>query len=216
MEMIDDAIIGLDYYYPHTQSPLCLHGTLAAGYLYFKKNAEKTRVTVVTKNQQYIEIEKINNDIFLIVSQQACPEVKISPAFIQKLLDLDKIDAIVQINIASVGSPKLLVEVDSKTVLDNLSPDLDMIYKWGTENNVRGCYVYFKADNLNIHGRNFNHLESKFEDSATGVAAGALSSLFKSDLRIHQGHNLGNPCLVSTRYSQGKIFIGGNVSEFDV
>ena len=36
VEQIDSADIFVDFYYPHRQSPLCLHGAFAVACLYFK------------------------------------------------------------------------------------------------------------------------------------------------------------------------------------
>ena len=61
--------------------------------------------------------------------------------------------------IASVGSPKLLLEVADSTTLRALRPNLELIADWGRLHGVNGCYVYCKLADGHYEGRNFNHLD---------------------------------------------------------
>lgn len=64
----------------------------------------------------------------------------------------------------------------------------------------------------NYQGRNFNHLNPVLEDSATGVAAGALTAHLKKDIDLFQGEHLNNPCVIHTKYLGNSILIGGSVT----
>jgi predicted PhzF superfamily epimerase YddE/YHI9 len=74
---------------------------------------------------------------------------------------------------------------------------------------VSGCYAWCRIGEGEYEGRNFNHLDPALEDSATGVAAGALSVWLGRGLTVHQGGALGNPCRIVTRIENETVFIGG-------
>jgi predicted PhzF superfamily epimerase YddE/YHI9 len=60
-----------------------------------------------------------------------------------------------------------------------------------------------------FEGRNVNHLDPAKEDSATGVAAGALSVHLNQGLSLYQGAALGRPCVMRTRLDGGQVLLGG-------
>uniref|UniRef100_UPI0026082BFD PhzF family phenazine biosynthesis protein n=1 Tax=Janthinobacterium sp. TaxID=1871054 RepID=UPI0026082BFD len=113
--------------------------------------------------------------------------------------------------IVSVGSPKLLLEVADRTTLRALRPNLELIADWGGLHKVSGCYVYCRIGDNQYEGRNFNHLDPALEDSATGVAAGALALHLQQSLSLSQGHVTQQPCLIQAQYKPGEIWVGGMV-----
>ena len=113
--------------------------------------------------------------------------------------------------VASIGSPKLLLEVADRTTLRALRPNLELIADWSALHQVSGCYAYCRTGNNTYEGRNFNHLDPAQEDSATGVAAGALAWHLQRSLSLHQGHVTQQPCLIEVQYSPGEIRVGGMV-----
>jgi len=113
--------------------------------------------------------------------------------------------------VASIGSPKLLAEVADTDVLYGLAPDLARIAAWGKDVGVNGIYAWCRRDDGTFEGRNFNHLDPALEDSATGVAAGALTVLLGRGIVLRQGHTTGADCLIRTRVDDGAICVGGVV-----
>lgn len=113
--------------------------------------------------------------------------------------------------LASVGSPKLLLEVDSVETLYALAPDLALIHVWGKEAGVNGCYAWCRTGDGEVEGRNFNHLEPQLEDSATGVAAGALALALGQGLMLRQGRATGRLCLIRTALEGEAVLVGGLV-----
>jgi predicted PhzF superfamily epimerase YddE/YHI9 len=113
--------------------------------------------------------------------------------------------------VASVGSPKLLVQVRDVETLHALAPDLAAIAGWGKANGVNGIYAWCErldaADSY--EGRNFNHLDPQLEDSATGVAAGALTVALGRGLALRQGRATGRDCLIRTRVENDTVLVGG-------
>jgi predicted PhzF superfamily epimerase YddE/YHI9 len=64
-------------------------------------------------------------------------------------------------------------------------------------------YVWCRRPDGAYEGRNFNHLDPALEDSATGVAAGALALALGGgsaiDLDLRQGRMSGRDCLIRVR-----------------
>jgi predicted PhzF superfamily epimerase YddE/YHI9 len=75
---------------------------------------------------------------------------------------------------------------------------------------VNGLYVYCRPDAGTVEGRNFNHLAPSLEDSATGVAAGALAVALGRDVTVRQGRATGRDCLIRARLGNGAILVGGS------
>ena len=110
---------------------------------------------------------------------------------------------------ASVGSPKLLVEVADPAALTALAPDLPAIVDWSRATGVNGLYAWCRRADGACEGRNFNHLDPALEDSATGVAAGALSRALGENLVLYQGRATGRDCLIRTRLDGDTLLVGG-------
>lgn len=212
-EKIGDNTIILDYYYPHARSPLCLHGTLAAGYVLFSEYPEKSQITVTTSmHKQKISIIKADENISLLIEQQIIPvDPIISDTLLASLLNINIAQVVSVPGVFSVGSPKLLIEVGSPEVLNSIIPNLELINKWSKENLVSGCYVYCKLNDNSYAGRNFNHLDPILEDPATGVAAGALTAYLQHGIHLYQGSLTNNPCVIHTEILNNLISIGGSV-----
>ncbi|MGF6273806.1 putative PhzF superfamily epimerase YddE/YHI9 [Massilia sp. UYP11] len=182
----DDGMAAIvDFYYPHTRSPLCLHATLAAAARLFARPGANPPLTVTTAmHGQALALSREAEHLFVRLAPQ----------------------------VASVGSPKLLVRVRDPATLHALAPNLEAIVQWGTENGVNGLYAYAgDADAKVFEGRNFNHLDPRLEDSATGVAAGALTVLLGHALTVRQGRATGHDCLIRTRTEAGAVLVGGLV-----
>ena len=200
----------LDYYYPHTRSPLCLHATLAASAVYFERYHEAKRLQFITSmHRQALEVERDDEAIFVHVTAQPCPASISDAAEIAALLRVKQTDLIGIRGPASIGSAKLLVEVGSESALNALCPDLAGIADWGRRHRISGMYVYCRVRDGVYAGRNFNHLVPSLEDAATGVAAGALALTLERSITLLQGDALSRPCTLFARYMGGHVKIGG-------
>ncbi|MEQ5841897.1 PhzF family phenazine biosynthesis protein [Paraburkholderia acidicola] len=202
--------IVLDYYYPHTRSPLCLHATLAASALLFERNPDSARIQFVTSmHRQILEVERTHDDILIGLKPQRCPALNIDLAETAQLLRAKPVELTGIPRLASVGSAKLLVEVADQSTLQALRPDLAAIARWSRTHGVSGLYAYCRLADDIYAGRNFNHLEPHLEDVATGVAAGALAVLLERSITLLQGDALGQPCTLTARYLDGAVQVGG-------
>jgi PhzF family phenazine biosynthesis protein len=193
----------LDYYYPHARSPLCLHATLAAAYVLLPVvPALSDTLTVHTAMRaQPLLLSRDADDFY--VQLEAHPVPQPPPPDLRALLGLDA--ALAPPRAASVGSPKLLVEVATSATLHALHPDLAAIAAWSHAHAINGIYAWCRHPDGTFEGRNFNHLDPALEDRATGVAAGALTALLGHGLTLLQGHG----CLLRTRFAGEAILVGG-------
>jgi PhzF family phenazine biosynthesis protein len=197
----------LDYYYPHMRSPLCLHATLAAARVLFARQAADVPISVKTAmHGQRLVLTSEGDDVFVGLKRQAVEAVTPSLELAALLLGTPVPLLASMPVVASVGSPKLLVEVTDSAVLNALRPDLARILAWSKETRVNGVFAYCRLSEGVYMGRNFNHLDPAMEDSATGVAAGALTQLLGSGISLYQG---AGRCLIRTRVEGDAILIGG-------
>ncbi|WP_342119516.1 PhzF family phenazine biosynthesis protein [Pseudoduganella sp. OTU4001] len=208
----DGAAWTLDYFYPHMRSPLCLHATLAAARVLLAEAAGPLTARTAMRGQE-LALTRSGDGAFVALSRQDAPVV--TPAAGDADLDglakrlLGALTLASAPAVASVGSPKLLVEVTDSAALHALQPDLAAIARWGKAAGVSGIYAWCRRPDGSFEGRNFNHLDPALEDSATGVAAGALTVHLGRSLDLYQGAHLGQPCLLRTQLDGNRILIGG-------
>ncbi len=202
----ESAAFTLDFYYPHARSPLCLHATLAAARVLLDTAPGPLAVHTALHGQRLV-LRRRGDDVFIELAPQPAPTPALTAELVARLVP--GIDIVSTPGIASVGSPKLLLEVRDAAALRGLRPDLAAIAAWGKEAGVNGCYAWCRRAAGSLEGRNFNHLDPALEDSATGVAAGALTVLLGQALTLYQGANVGRPCLLRTSFDDGRVLLGG-------
>jgi len=202
----------LDFVYPHMRSPLCLHATLAAAQVLFARHGDAAPLTVETAmHGQRLTLSRNGETVFVRLVRQPAPQAALDDALAARLLAAPGLRLASAPRIASVGSPKLLLEVADGATLHGLRPDLALIQDWGKENGVSGCYAWCRLGDGEVEGRNFNHLDPLLEDSATGVAAGALTVLLGHGLLLRQGRASGNACVIHTQREGDAVLVGGLV-----
>lgn len=198
----------LDYFYPHARSPLCLHATLAAARVLLADSPGPLTVRTAMRGQELV-LTRSGATAFASLAPQPAPAVALATGLAERLLAAPGLVRASPPAIASAGSPKLLVEVADSATLHALKPDLAAIADWGKANGVSGIYAWCRRPDGAFEGRNFNHLDPALEDSATGVAAGALTVHLGHSLELYQGANVGQPCLLRTQVAGDRILIGG-------
>jgi predicted PhzF superfamily epimerase YddE/YHI9 len=202
----------VDYYYSHTRSPLCLHATLAVAHVLFARRPDASLLAVTTAMRgQKLELVREDGSFFIRLQAQEVAQPELDPGLPARLLAAPGLLPVSTPRVASVGSPKLLVEVPDAAALHGLRPDLDAITAWGKEAGVNGIYAWCRLPDGRLEGRNFNHLDPLLEDAATGVAAGALTALLGQGLVLLQGRATGQSCEIQTRLGDGAILVGGRV-----
>jgi PhzF family phenazine biosynthesis protein len=200
----------VDYFYPHTRSPLCLHATLAVAAVLFGRDPGAGTIEVRTALRGLpLVLSREGDDYFVGLTPQPAPTPAIDGEQVAALLNAPGLVLASAPQVASIGSPKLLVEVKDADTLYGLAPDLAGVNAWGKAHGVNGFYVYCRLDADTLEGRNFNHLEPGLEDGATGVAAGALAVALGHGLTLRQGRATGHDCLIRARAEDGVILVGG-------
>lgn len=211
---LDAAGTIVDYWYPHTRSPLCVHATLAAARVLLARHADGPLAVRTAMSGQQLELSRDGDAYYVALAPQPAPQVApvgMTLPLLRELLRAPGLTPLSPPRVASVGSPKLLVEVADTGVLYGLAPDLAALVNWGRAHAVNGLYVVCRTGDAAYEGRNFNHLEPQLEDSATGVAAGALTALLGHGLALRQGRATGRDCLIRTRVDGDRILVGGLV-----
>lgn len=202
----------VDFFYPHMRSPLCLHATLAVAAVLFARPDAPAAIAVETALKgQRLALSRDGDDYFVKLAAQSVPDTGVTPAQAATLLNTSASALHSAPRVASVGSPKLLVDVASTETLYALAPDLAAIAAWGQAHGVNGIYAWCRRPDGDYEGRNFNHLDPALEDSATGVAAGALSVALGHGLVLRQGRTSGRDCLIRTRFDGPALLVGGAV-----
>jgi predicted PhzF superfamily epimerase YddE/YHI9 len=202
----------LDFVYPHTRSPLCLHATLAAAQVLFERHGAVVPLTVATAMRgQRLVLLKDGAEVFVRTARKEVPKTTVDAPLVARLLAAPSLSLASAPCLASVGSPKLLLEVANVETLYSLRPDLPFVHDWGKAHGVSGCFAWCRLADGRYEGRNFNHLDPKLEDSATGVAAGALTVALGSSLTLLQGAATGRSSVIRTRLDAGDVMVGGKV-----
>lgn len=208
IDRADDGGVVLDYFYPHTRSPLCLHATLAAAAVLLDDAAGTMTVRTALRGQP-LRLSRTGAGYFVALERQPAPSVALAADLPARLLDLPGVRLASAPLVVSAGSPKLLLELPDCATLQALRPDLALIAAWGQEHGVNGCYAWARRADGAIEGRSFNHLDPALEDSATGVAAAALTLHLGHGIELHQGANRGQPCLLRTALQGETVLVGG-------
>jgi PhzF family phenazine biosynthesis protein len=215
-----DAGPRVDFFYPHMRSPLCLHATLGVAAVLFARSGHEGAAALAVRTAltgQRLVLSRAGGDYFVRIAPQPAPAVDIDDAQLAALLGVPGFAQRTPARVASVGSPKLLVDVADLDTLYGLRPDLGAIAAWGKQHGVNGLYVWCRRPDGVYEGRNFNHLDPKLEDSATGVAAGALALALgvggsTPGLDLRQGRATGRDCLIRVRADGEALLIGGAAS----
>ena len=206
----------LEYFYPNSQMPLCLHGTIGAGKILFDLDRSAIK-KLKTKSGLQLQVTSASDVVQVKVAAQSSPQIKWNSNEVETMLGIKKSDIATEFpyTTASVGSPKLLVPLRSPTLLAHLQPNFAQIAKWSEKHKINGLYVYACSKQRSsdfFSARGFNPRTGHNEDAATGVAAGALATCLKHNLVVEQGHFINKPCRIFATYNKSDdIWVGGKV-----
>lgn len=214
---VENAVPILEYFYPQTEAPLCLHGTIAAGQVLLNMRSEEKCRFITRLNGRQIEVFREQHFIHVKVARHLIPalEINIKTVYAMlNLLDPACLETSLPLTVSSVGSPKLLIPLKSSETLYSLQPNFSLILDWSMQNNINGIYVYAASPINNksnsFIARGFNPKTGHQEDAATGVAAAALALFLKKSIVVEQGDCIGSPCSIIITYIHDDcILVGG-------
>lgn len=181
----DDFDYHVRYFTPTTEVPVCGHATIGA--LYAKAIEDKLDSCTIKISTQVgilpIEILKQDNDYQITMTQGS---FSLEPAFdsnttqaIVKALGLkiEDLNKDCPIQIASTGHSKVMIGINSRTLLNQLNPDFTHLAHISKEISCNGYFVFtFDSDDEHIltYGRMFAPAIGIQEDPVTGNANGPL------------------------------------------
>jgi PhzF family phenazine biosynthesis protein len=173
------------YFTPKTEVPTCGHATIAA--MYAKALEENLNSCVIRIRTQIgvlpFEIIKKNNNYQVIMTQG---QFELSPTFddvnTQRLiaalgLSRSDLDERCPIQIASTGHSKVMIGINNREKLNNLTPDYKCLTDLSKHIKCNGYFIFtFDSNDKDIltYGRMFAPAIGINEDPVTGNANGPL------------------------------------------
>ena len=181
-----DHEVWVRFFTPTTEVPSCGHATIAAHYV---RALEKDlpSCTVVQKIGAGIlpvEVERLEQDYRIVMTQGTItfgpeiPEKTIDDILMALDLTNADLDSRCPVRIVSTGHSKVLIGIESRNLLDELSPDLSHLTQISQQIGCNGYYVFVLTDSSDIqaHGRMFAPAIGIAEDPVTGNANGPLGA----------------------------------------
>jgi PhzF family phenazine biosynthesis protein len=191
---------------------MCGHATLAAAHILQKKyqstlfDTKAGKVNIIYQPDGLIEIV-----------------LNTKPSFFTHFASTHRIAELLGITITeitatpakiSVGTPKVLVEINSAETLWSMQPNFKAIAQEIPE----GIYLFVEIHKNLYYARQFNPATGIGEDPVTGIAAGALGvHLQNKNIRqfsVEQGHVLHKKGIIFVTVADN-IKIGGYATIFD-
>ncbi|MDM1555232.1 MULTISPECIES: PhzF family isomerase [Chryseobacterium] len=173
------------YFTPTTEVPICGHATIGA--LYAKAIEDRLDSCTITINTQVgvlpIDILKEGNDYQITMTQgsfsmESAFNSSITQEIVEALgLKLENLNKECPIQIASTGHSKVMIGINSKTLLNTLNPDFTALSHLSKKINCNGYFVFtFDSDDKEVltYGRMFAPAIGIQEDPVTGNANGPL------------------------------------------
>jgi len=145
-----------------TEMNFCGHGILGAAAVYLNATGRgEARVETASSTVTVQRSGETGAQFRTLAAAEL--DVTVDLAQVAALLGLaqESLDLALPLCVATVGSPKLLIPVQSLAVLRGLTPDLAAIREWSLQNGVNGVYVYTReteADRSTVQARSFNPL----------------------------------------------------------
>lgn len=238
----DDHEVRIRFFTPTMEVPTCGHATIAA---HFVRAIEKQLPSGIVIQKIGIgilpvEIQKENENYKIIMTQgevtfsEVLPDKIKSKTLLAMGLSPSEIDERCPLQIVSTGSPKVIIGLKTKEILNSLRPRFLDLAEISSEIDCGGYFVFTMSSgtgNILTHGRMFAPAIGIPEDPVTGNGNGPLGAyLIKNKLvdtssnlfrfRAKQGEAMGRPGFVDVEVeSQSgipvKIKAGGNaVSAF--
>ncbi|MCD6047179.1 MAG: PhzF family phenazine biosynthesis protein [Gammaproteobacteria bacterium] len=201
------------FFYPEMESELCIHAALCAAKVLLDKSNQKT-IHLKTKSGNILYFQKEDAIYQIKTCIEPCTKEVFAQNLLSHLLNTEDFAESLPCQLASIGSPKLLVPLFSEQALAQLSPNLEAIKDWSIKQNINGIYAYAQLSENIFAARNFNPKTGLTEDIATGVSAGALASSLGRSIKIFQGQYLGHPSCIEVNYeASDTIWVGGKIRE---
>lgn len=212
---VNDNEFDVSYYTPTVEVEFCGHATIAAAYLLNQQDSSLNKLLFNTLEGQVtilIEASKV------FIDMPAYSYIKeLDQEQVAQVLDLKVEQIKTKPEIVKVGLADIMVQVDNLKTLNNLKLDLDKVSDYSIQQNVTGFHI-LAIENDQYYVRNFAPAVGIDEESATGTSNAAMfayllkQKLIKENSVINflQGDSMNEPSLISVKYKNDKIWVGGN------
>lgn len=173
------------YFTPTTEVPICGHATIGA--LYAKAIEDQLDSCIIRINTQVgilpIDILKTDHDYQITMTQGSFSlEPAFEPSVKQRIVDAlglkkEDLNEKCLVQIASTGHSKVMIGINSRTLLNHLTPDFTALAHLSKEIGCNGYFVFtFDSDDKDVltYGRMFAPAIGIQEDPVTGNANGPL------------------------------------------
>ncbi len=213
VEPSEKADVLVRFFTPIDEIPLCGHATIATFHLLRELRKIKSgirKMETLTRGIREISLEENG----LLYMSQLVPEnpKRINPPDVLSWLGIDgtQLKRDLEIMIYDTGVPTLLIPMRDRESLKNLKPDMKGVEQFEIDHG--NCVVYAfslqtQEPGSSAHGRMFAPAHGITEESATGVANGALACyLFdhrvvdgSNVIKLEQGYTMGKPSEILAR-----------------
>lgn len=237
VERIKEDYFKVRFFTPVCEVELCGHATIATFYLlgekgYIKADKKDRRIVYQETEAGKLEVELIfkHGKINRILMEQSTPESFGSIKDLERLADIMgmKVEDIgirgkrVSPEIISTGLKDIILPINRKGVLEDLSVNMEELTLFSRESDVTGVHAFYLPETTDNHvsTRNFAPAVGIDEESATGTSNGALIFFLKDkgflkgeDLIAYQGENMGMPseiyCNIVKNNGEYSVKVGG-------
>ncbi|MBM7703097.1 PhzF family phenazine biosynthesis protein [Metabacillus iocasae] len=205
----------LRYFVPNNEMSMCVHATIGAVTVLVEEGRITQSPTFIETELGEVEVQwKQENDVIFVTVKQW------KPTYQQRVPSRQELCEALQINehdfarflpeIISTSRSKLLVPIKDEKTLHTIEPDFNKLWSLCDKYETTGFYPFaiVEGEENTFQARQFPNNSGYKEDSATGVAASALSVYaVKHQLlhdpskpsRIIQGVAMGKPSVIMAR-----------------
>ncbi len=223
----EGADFNLRFFTPTDEVPLCGHATIASFWHLSKLGVLKSDTCIQNTKAGLLSIH---------ISRDASDEITVtmaqtSPVIVKQGLTFDAsfkasfpnaaIDSMLTIDVWSTGLEDILLPIESRVALNQLTCVSENLTELSKELQVVGVHAFSYEDGQ-VYARNFAPLYGIDEESATGTSNGALTAYLhhylhhdklKLALTVLQGEAMGETSAIYTSSEKGlaglSIHVGG-------
>ena len=207
-----DCDIKVRYFLPLHETDMCMHATVGSRTVLVRRGLCQTSPIMLETNLGPMRVEwEMRGEQIDVAVEQFLPKYQQTAPTVEELCQALRIapNALAGGPIQSVSTSrfKLLIPLISKSILNDLEPDFELLWSLCDRCETTGFYPFvLEKDNV-LYTRQFPKRAGYNEDPATGVAASALAAYLVEYRKvpvqerwncftIFQGEAMGRPSVI--------------------
>ena len=231
---MDGDLFAIKFFTPTCEVDLCGHATIATfhtlatmGYIDNVENGIKRVYQNTNAGKLSVDIIYKNNKVDYVLMEQANPQKIEKYSYVEKLslamgiskAEIGVLDLDIDPEIISTGLTDIILPLRSKSILDNLKVDMNLLSQLSEELGVIGVHAFYlpELNSKEVYTRNFAPFVGIPEEAATGTSNGALiyflkkNKLISSDKIIsNQGESMNRPSKIYCEIDETNVVrVGG-------